>query len=412
MKINFVMPNYSQSPSLPYGLYALKTFLSPTHSVQVTDCNIEPLHIGSEDIVGVYVSTFVFGEAVDIIKQAKAKGKIVIAGGPHAWSDSQSLINAGADYVVVGDGEYATAHILDCIESGTPCDRVVSIPIDNLDDLPITVQPHGKYANDSVPVLSARGCPYSCTYCTKHMPGYRMRSVDHFMRELDMHDGNKISLIDDLFTVNEKRLEQIAHKARSLDIELILGNGTRVDALHGTRMQSLRKLNTVQINVGVESLYNDTLHAVNKKITCHDIKRALAVLDKSRIKHDLFMIIGLPFDTLERTKASAKWIKKQKIHAHWNVATPYPNTQFHKWVSENAQWLIDPEDYTQYSGHYTRANPVFDTPDFTSTDRLKALSFANKTCGVQPPSKTLYNIYSRMPNIIKPILKQTWEMIK
>lgn len=56
------------------------------------------------------------------------------------------------------------------------------------------------------------------------------------MRELEMHDGKKISLIDDLFTVNEKRLEQIANQSKSLDIELILGNGTRVDALHGTRI--------------------------------------------------------------------------------------------------------------------------------------------------------------------------------
>lgn len=406
------MPDYRQFPSLPYGLYSLREYLSPTHTVKITDCNIEPLHIGSEDVIGVYVSTFVFGEAVDIIRQAKDKNKIVIVGGPHAWSDAQSLLNVGADYVVIGDGEYATAYILECIENGTPCREIVSIPVDNLDDLPIVMQPTGKYNTDTVPILSARGCPYSCTYCTKHMPGYRTRSVDHFMRELEMHDGKKISLIDDLFTVNEKRLEEIADLSKSLDIELILGNGTRVDALHGTRIKSLQQLNTVQINLGVESLYNDTLQAVNKHITYYDIKWALNTLHKSKIKHDLFMIIGLPFDTIERTKKSAKWIKKRKLHAHWNIATPYPRTQFHEWVSDNATWRIDPTDYTKYSGHYTRANPVFDTPTFTVAERKVALNRANRICGVQLPSKTLHTIYAAMPDIMKPLLKKTWEIIK
>jgi len=412
MKIHFVMPDYTQAPSLPYGLYSLKAYLETQHNVKITDCNIEALHIGSEDVIGVYVSTFVFSEALDIILEAKARNKIVIAGGPHAWSDAQSLIHAGADYVVVGDGEYATAHILNCLESGTECQQVVSMPVDNLDDLPIVKQSHGKYKNDSVPILSARGCPYSCTYCTKHMPGYRTRSVDHFMQELEMYDGKKISLVDDLFTVDAKRLEAIVTRSKHLDIALILGNGTRVDALHGTRIKSLQQLNTVQINLGVESMFNDTLHAVNKRISFGDIQCALDTLDKSGIKHDLFMIIGLPHDTLERTRDSAKWIKTRKLHAHWNIATPYPNTPFHQWVSDNATWRIDPTDYTNYSGHYTRANPVFDTPEFTYAERQDALKFANRVCGVQPPSKTLYTIYSAMPNIVKPLLKKAWETIK
>jgi radical SAM superfamily enzyme YgiQ (UPF0313 family) len=78
------MPPYGrfQQPQPPLGLYYIKAYIENLgYTVEVQDGNIQKISFSREEIVGIYVCTAIFREAVKLIRQAKAKGKVVVCGG-------------------------------------------------------------------------------------------------------------------------------------------------------------------------------------------------------------------------------------------------------------------------------------------------------------------------------------------
>ncbi len=66
-----------------------------------------------------------------------------------------------------------------------------------------------------ITVLTSRGCPYKCSFCFKGIVGrtYRQRSPENIVAELrhliDKYGVRNFYFMDDLFTINVKRLEAI-----------------------------------------------------------------------------------------------------------------------------------------------------------------------------------------------------------
>ncbi len=406
--IHLIMPKYDNNPSLPYGLYSLRTYLENKGvSVKITDCNIEKLRLKNEKFVGIYVTTFLFEEAKKIIQKSKAHGKYVICGGPHAWCDPESLLNLGADYVVVGDGEYATEHII----KNQPNEKIIKIPVNDINELPITRQEYKKYDYNNIHVMTSRGCPYACSFCTKHMPGFRQRNPEKIFEEWSMYDEKNLVVIDDLFTYNHATVEKVAEliKKEGLNLNISFSNGIRIDSVNKELLTILKDIGTIHISYGVESLNDTVLQLANKKITFSDIEKIVDVTQSSGIHFEFFMIIGLPGDTYENNIHAANWLKARDIKASWNLATPYPKTKFYNWVNSNGKWLIRPNDYSNYSGHFSRVNPIFETIDFSASQRIDAIMECNRICGYKNSLRK--KIYSAMPRFIKPMVKTAWKMI-
>lgn len=365
-------------PSQPLGLYYIKAYLEKHgYSVTVTDLNVQPLHFGNEKVVGVYVSTFLFNEAKQIIREAKALGKIVVAGGVHVWSDPDSLRKIGVDYLVQGDGEISMLKIMQQLDETNyaepePNTPVFNNPVEDLDSLPIPKRV--KYPTS--PVLStSRGCLFKCSFCSTGHIGklIRYHSPERVIEEMSSLRGQDIAILDDLFTADLKRLvtiQKMMQKER-LDVSITIGNGTRIDLADRERLKTLKRMNLQKICYGVESIDDDVLRACNKKTTFEKIDATIKRTKRMSIPLTVFMIIGLPRDTLHKTIRAAKWVEKEGLAAFWNVATPYPRTAFYDWVNRHGRWLIDAKDYSNYGGHFGKAlKVVFDTENFPLQQRL------------------------------------------
>lgn len=386
--IRLFMPSYSrhQAPVQPLGLYYIKACLEQHgYTANVHDLNLKPLSFGSEEVVGVSCTTFLFSEAAHIIREAKARGKIVLCGGAHAWSDAQSLIDAGADYCVEGDGEYAALDLMSALEAGQapPRGTVISKPVSDLDALPFPE--HVRYPTSPV-IATSRGCPFLCSFCSTGHVGrkWRPRSPEKVVEEMSLLDGEDLQIADDLFTLDAKRLDAIQRlmQKEKLSVSITIGNGTRVDMVDEQRLKALQRMNCLKICYGIESIDDGVLKQCNKGTTFEKVKHAVSITRKVGIPQELFMMIGLPGDDAEKCRRGMEWVASEGLPSYWNIATPYPRTAMFEWVSANGRWLIDPCDYTQYGGHFgTAGRVVFDTPEFPAEQRLALYRHLNASKG-------------------------------
>ncbi len=80
----------------------------------------------------------------------------------------------------------------------------------------------------------------------------------------------------------------------------------------------------------------------------------------------LFFMVGAPGETLETVHETLRLIERlDPDYVHFSIATPYPRTDFWKWVEENGRFLT--LDYSKFEREF-----IFETPEYPPQDRLKA----------------------------------------
>ena len=131
-------------------------------------------------------------------------------GGMHpTWLPEEALQHA--DQVIVGEGEKV---ILDVVEGRLNTRIVQGISLTNVDEAPFPDYSILKTPCVAANVISTRGCPYRCTFCTtsRMFAPYRQRSVDNVIDEIRMYKQmgfRYLNFEDDNFTADKERAKDI-----------------------------------------------------------------------------------------------------------------------------------------------------------------------------------------------------------
>jgi radical SAM superfamily enzyme YgiQ (UPF0313 family) len=103
---------------------------------------------------------------LDMVQQAKQRGKTVIAGGPYPTIFPQEVLAAGADIVVQGEAESLWEPILQALEAGT---TGLVLKSAERPDLGLSPIPRYDLINFDeyaiINIQTSRGCPYNCEFC-------------------------------------------------------------------------------------------------------------------------------------------------------------------------------------------------------------------------------------------------------
>ena len=167
----------------------------------------------------------------DFLKTNFPDSKLIV-GGPHATCMPESLVPY-FDVVVKGEGEQT---ILDVVKDYQHARNLPSIyvgrTVEDLDSLPFPARhlvPIHKYhrivgGERSVGVITARGCPMSCCFCSKVWgKTVRFRSAENVLAEIKEVVGKYgikgVSFRDDTFTLNKTRLYQMLRGLQFLDVK-------------------------------------------------------------------------------------------------------------------------------------------------------------------------------------------------
>lgn len=280
-------------------------------------------------------------ELADLIHE-KSNARVLM-GGMHA-SYMTDEVAQHADQVITGEGEKV---ILDVVE-GRITDKIVpGIPMTNLDEAPYPDYSILKTPCEAANVLTTRGCPYRCTFCTtsRMFAPYRQRSIDNVIEEIRMYKNmgfKYMNFEDDNFTADKERAKEICRRmiAEGLTFKETFFFGRTDMANDEELLQLLHDAHLTRVLIGIESLNQDALNSINKGQNIEDIRRAGHACAEHGIRVIASIVLGLDDDKKEDIKRSVDFAKS--INAYQlqpAILTPYPGTPVYQQMEKEGRLL-------------------------------------------------------------------------
>jgi len=351
------------------------------------------------DIIGLSIKTPTSALSKKIVNSIK--GKKIIVGGMHITLEGEEFLrDTNTDVAVLGEGESSFVGAVEAFRNNTDLSTVKGIMyrkdselittekadlICNLDELPFpdysvfdSVIKKGGVIED-YSLLTSRGCPYNCKYCTMFNlmgRGFRARTPENVVAELEQavekYQIKKFNMIDDNFSLNIDRAVKICDLIIEKEINLpwYTHNGVRADRLSKDLLLKMHLSGCKMIWLGVESADPKVFKEIDKGENLDDIKQSIMWAHEFGIEVSAFFIIGLPYSTLKSDLMSVEFSKKYGIDGWWFMFVPFPHTQYWDWVKKNAK-MLKPHTESDLQNMEV-PEPVFETPDYSEKDRLKA----------------------------------------
>ena len=274
----------------------------------------------------------------------------VLMGGIHATALPEEVLRH-ADQVITGEGEKV---ILDVVE-GRRTDRIIrGIPIENLDDVPFPDYSILKTPCQSANILTTRGCPFRCTFCTtsRMFSPYRQRSIENVLQEIRLYKRmgfRYMNFEDDNFTADKERAKEICRRmiAERLQFKETFFFG-RTDISNDEELLSLlQQAHLTRILIGIESLNQRALDSVNKHQNIEDIQHAGAACRDHGIRLIASIVLGLDEDAREDIRRSVDFAKSMDAYQlQPAILTPYPGTPVYEQFEREGRMITD--DWSQF----------------------------------------------------------------
>ncbi|MFH1575550.1 MAG: radical SAM protein [Candidatus Nealsonbacteria bacterium] len=367
-------PSALETPVLPLGLASIAGYLkSNRFDVSVIDAwaeNMELLELKNKvsqseaDIIGVSITTPRYNEAkstIEICRQALPKA-IIIAGGHHPSALPAETLNEipELDICAIGEGEITMAELIKALQENWQLSRVDGIAyrenneiritksrefIKDLDILPFPARelfPLEKYKpysplgkeNPSFITITSRGCPFRCTFCSKDVfkQTFRARSAKNVCDEIEelitKYGAREIPFLDDDFTMNMKRAEEICDEIIKRRLKFHWTCQTRVNQINEPLLKKIKKAGCWLIAYGVESGSQKILDSINKDFTVNQVVSAFSMAQRVGLSTGCNIIFGLPGETKETIQDTLNLVKKIKPNViSYGILTVYPGSR-------------------------------------------------------------------------------------
>lgn len=271
-------------------------------------------------------------KTVDIAKRAAPQATVVV-GGSHPSSLPKECLedNPNIDVVVIGEGEYTLLELVETLRNGGDLEHVEGIayvqsgsvtftnprePIGDLDSLPSpayhlfpvdkyrTHPPYGR-KNPYASMITSRGCPFHCVYCSNAVFGRKLRAqspqkvIEEIENLIQKYQVKEIHFYDDCFTLNIKGTKLVCEEILRRKIKIIWSCTTRLDLVNRELLQLMKKAGCWLISYGVESGCQEILDWMKKEIKVEEMKKGFRLTKEVGIRTLAFFMIGSPGETRE-----------------------------------------------------------------------------------------------------------------
>ena len=286
-------------------------------------------------------------QLADMIHE-KSHARVIMGGMHPTWMSEEAAKHA--DQVITGEGEKV---ILDVVE-GRKTDKIVQgIPLENLGEAPFPDYSILKTPCKAANVISTRGCPFRCTFCTtsRMFAPYRQRSIDNVIDEIRMYKRmgfQYMNFEDDNFTADKERAKEICRRMirEGLTFKETFFFGRTDMADDEELLQLLHDAHLTRVLIGIESLNQKALNSIHKGQNIENIRRAGKACEKYHIRVIASIVLGLDEDTKEDMDRSVAFAKS--IHAYQlqpAILTPYPGTPVYEKFKKENRMITDQWDW-------------------------------------------------------------------
>ncbi|MEK6793389.1 MAG: radical SAM protein [Spirochaetota bacterium] len=384
MRIILLRPTYGSrfqvNPPLSLGYLSASLKKNGYSDVSLIDGSLSlltPVHAAGlaaekrPDIVGIQVYTGSHNWTKEFIPLLKARlpNVIVIVGGPHITAlQGLALDHIGADYGVMGEGETAIVEFAEHIEGkrdassvsgliyangGRWCHAAVNFGfLRDANELPFPdwdlIDPRRYYpylqgasmpirGKRPVPILTSRGCPYRCTFCSSGLTNkrrMRYRDPANIIAEMKMlrerFGADEIFFTDDNLTMDTARAEAIFDMmiAENVRMHWRAPNGIRIDRLTEALVGKMARSGGYFVGLGVETGDQDIMKKIRKHLDLAVVAPVVSLFHKHGIKVSGFFMCGMRGETeehIERSMRFALSVPFDRIQVSNYI--PYPGSE-------------------------------------------------------------------------------------
>lgn len=344
------------------------------------------------DLVGLHLKTLHVQPAYALAAALAASGSFtLVGGGPHATIAADEVLAHGFAYAIRGEGEESLVELARVVDGTLGAADVRGLSwrdrgmvrhnparpfLSELDRLapPLTALDlfdPSWYGAAPIPggvlppagILSSRGCPAACTFCSNDVTGrkFRYRSARSVADEVQLlreqHGLLGFSFFDDSFAVGRRRVKELCDAIASIGAPVWWTCTAHPAHLDREVIADMKRAGCAGIDIGMESADPSMLLRIGKGVT---VERVMDVL---RWSHELGMhtvvnlMFGWPDETDEELDATIAFVDRAApLAGGFNargVVVPYPGTQIyekhHERFGFTGWWLREaPLDYPAF----------------------------------------------------------------
>lgn len=404
-------------PYAPLGILSLSSHLrAKGFAVEIYDSTFgskqdlfSTLDVERPAVVGIYGNLLTRSNVLEIAARAKQAGCLVILGGPEPANYAHEYLQRGVDVIVAGEGEYALERLL---AAGT--DRVLwnSIPgliflgcdgslistgpaqlISDLDAQPwadreqvdiarylrVWREHHGA---GSVSVISARGCPYHCNWCSHSVYGksHRRRSPESMVSEIEWilgrYSPDMLWFADDVFTIHHGWMRRYAELMEARGIRIPFECITRADRMNEEMAALLSRLGCYRIWIGSESGSQRILDAMQRGVKVEQVRTAVSLCREHGIQSGMFLMWGYEGEEIGDVEATVDHVKACRPDIFFTtVAYPIAGTPYFERVRDK---LVKLQPWEQSTDRDIAIRDRHSRQFYRHADELLKLSLAEQ----------------------------------
>ena len=311
---------------------------------------------------------------IKILKTEKYNFPKIILGGPDVTFNIENYLKAGADFLVIGEGEETTYELYNSIMNNDDFNNVDGIAfLENsnliqtkartkfkeLNELPFPNREAiemAKYlqtwktnhGQSSMTISTQRGCPYTCKWCSTAVYGqsYRRRPPHQVAAEMKMlkeqYNPDAIWFVDDVFTISHKWLtafhEEVVKQNAQIKFECI----TRAERLNDEILRLLKEAGCFRIWIGAESGSQEIIDAMDRRVDVNHVKKIIQETNAMGIETGTFIMLGYPGETEKNIDETIQYLKEAKpTHYTITIAYPIKGTSLYNEIEDKITTKVD-----------------------------------------------------------------------
>jgi len=355
----------------------------------------------SPDIIGFPLLTPLVPYVFELVKEIKRQFPVkVVLGGPHATIlPEDTLGESGADYVVVGEGEYTLLDLVKELDKGQEPTRVKGLwyrdrekavftgkreLIRNLDELPIPsrefyeVKRYVPYPNQyrrlpTTSMVTSRGCLYGkCAFCLESVLSghvYRRMSVAQAIEEIRYlqrdYGIREITFYDDEFVMERNWVEEFCDALKKEKIDIKWSCYARANMVTRPLLKKMASAGCWNIFYGLESGNQELLNIIKKGQKLQHMRDAIKWTREAGIEARGSFIFGLPGEIPEMALETIRFALSLDLdYGVFNLCTPYPGTILYEMCREYGNFSANSYD------EYTCMKPIFLPVGYKNREQL------------------------------------------
>jgi len=354
-------------------------------------------------ILGVYANLMTRSNVVEILRVARQSGWRTVVGGPEPGANVAEYLAAGAEFVVLGEGELTMQELLAALKSRNrePYSKIAGLaylerdgsvqytaPRAQIPDLDAQPWPardaididryvrtwRDAHGQGSVSFITARGCPYRCQWCSHQVFGltHRRRNPLMVVQEvewlLDRYRPDMMWIADDVFTIHHAWMRAYAAEMKRRGLRIPFECISRADRLNAEIADLLAELGCFRLWIGSESGSQRILDAMQRGVKVEQVQRAVEICRSRGIQTGMFLMWGYEGEDISDIEATIEHVKRTQPDVFFTtVAYPIKGTPYYEEVRDR---LVMPESWRSSSDRDFRIKGRHSRRFYQYADRL------------------------------------------